>query len=890
MDLYFKPHAAQIAIIRVIFVLGAIALTGASAVNADSAQRSSDYLYLSESKSKTTPLTPAVQNVTTHPGELSSTSYRAFDGQVYTLQEHHGRYVTLLVPGEKTFSPSFTADHLQEMIDRLDLLYALYVEILHTEPRGSGPIPIAFVTQTCGVGCGLLGDRGIEITATPEVYQGIIEGLNAGHLDALLIHEMAHNFDVWSSYLHYLPDHAHAWTDLMEYFVPYRYSRDGTKTQTADELYQSPARNIWRSYVATESARWDNCVRDQACGDAGLSANHLWAMVYYRIEALNGLDALLGSFQFLKEYTRLYNPPQSALDKEGLRLLSLAVGSGANISCTMDQLNWSIPQTIRQEMFRLFGNGDALCADSDQDGFARVNGDCDDTDPDSHIHATEIAANERDDDCDGLVDEQSLIESELGNDADNFKDKTSTSLPSVIVGASADPEDSDSFSFAIPESRRTRITLCTEPGFRGWAAGLNADGSYLNSPTWYVYGSEPGCTSGTFDFMTDETGQVIMIPDQAAGSYSLTISAAPVVEPDLSAAFNIETNQLGGVSLHVHDGDGALTRLGTDQLEVWVSGIGTQMLLDFTPGMDIQLNRSTLPSLSSGGLYQARIRPRADGLPLAGFSDGQLFEFHARDTTPLTTDHRYSGAWFDPEHNGEGFIVEVLDNDRALVYWFTFLPDGRQRWLLGVGDIRDNQVTVAQMHDTQGGRFGSGFDPDEVEMRVAGSLSITFRDCTSALVNYNIDGSGGHQSTIRLSELQGHGCVDTGHAPSVDFSGSWYDPTHDGEGFVVQQLSDSEALVFWFTYDDSGNQSWFFNTGNINNNTLSFPILLQPVGGQFGRSYDPAQVTLHEWGTLSLELNCTRGRASFISNADGYSNGSQSLVALTRLQNSGCGD
>ncbi|QOC22913.1 hypothetical protein IC757_01760 [Wenzhouxiangella sp. AB-CW3] len=35
-----------------------------------------------------------------------------------------------------------------------------------------------------------------------------------------------------------------------------------------------------------------------------------------------------------------------------------------------------------------------------------------------------------------------------------------------------------------------------------------------------------------------------------------------------------------------------------------------------------------------------------------------------------------SGAWYNPDANGEGFIVEVLDNGRGVVYWFTSLVSG----------------------------------------------------------------------------------------------------------------------------------------------------------------------------------------------------------------------
>ena len=55
--------------------------------------------------------------------------------------------------------PFFTADHLEELVDRLDALYALYREILQLEPAGSGLLTVAFVPDTCGTGCGLPATR-----------------------------------------------------------------------------------------------------------------------------------------------------------------------------------------------------------------------------------------------------------------------------------------------------------------------------------------------------------------------------------------------------------------------------------------------------------------------------------------------------------------------------------------------------------------------------------------------------------------------------------------------------------------------------------------------------------------------------------------------------------
>ena len=337
--------------------------------------------------------------------KTSSTSYQAFNGNTYQLVENRGRYVNVLLPQSFEDGPFFTADHIEEMVDRLDMLYVLYTGLLHDQPAGSDLLTVAFVPQTCGLGCGLVGARGFEVLSDRRNYEAIIHELDAGRLEPVLLHEMAHNFDTHSSYLHYLPDHAHAWTDMFEYFAPFRYSRISSHGEAPDDRYNSPVSAVWKNYVTRESADWQHCVKEGACADLGLPANSLWAMLYYRVETLHGIDAILDSFEFLDNYARINAPPVTDEQKEGVRILSLAAGAGANIACYMDALKWPIQASVRMELEQSYGGGNELCNDLDGDGFSAIGGDCDDTDVLRNIAMVEIDSNGVDEDCDGLIDE-----------------------------------------------------------------------------------------------------------------------------------------------------------------------------------------------------------------------------------------------------------------------------------------------------------------------------------------------------------------------------------------------------------------------------------------------------------------------------------------------------
>ena len=314
-DLHLSRGTARSALTRVVTFTGVILLLWFTSVKAITYPAGSDYLLPSEAKGGFVISSASIESGQSSKKESSTVNYVAMDGQSYQLLENRGRYVNVLIPQSYEEGPFFTEDHIEELVDRLDILYSIYTDIIQNEPAGSWLLNIAFVPQTCGTACGLLGSRGIEIMSDKRNYEAIINELNAGRLDRLLFHEMAHNFDIYSNYLHYLPDHPHAWTDMFEYFAPFRYSRINGQGVEADDQYNSQMSSVWKEYVTEQAANWEYCVKDNSCADMGMSANNLWAMLYYRIEAIHGIDAILDSFEFLNTYASTNPPPMERVRK-----------------------------------------------------------------------------------------------------------------------------------------------------------------------------------------------------------------------------------------------------------------------------------------------------------------------------------------------------------------------------------------------------------------------------------------------------------------------------------------------------------------------------------------------------------------------------------------------
>ena len=254
MDLRLKRVAARSVAVLLLISIGNFAFLWTSPAFAYSPQTGKDYLLPGQNKGGFISLPSSLESTRPVAKTSSTSSYRAFDGSTHQLLENRGRYVNVLLPQSYDGGAFFTADHIEEMVDRLDMLYVLYTELMRGEPDGNGLLTIAFIPQTCGMGCGLVGAKGFEVLSDPLNYEAIIHELDAGRLENVLLHEMAHNFDKYSNLLHYLPDHAHAWTDMFEFFAPFRYSRVESHGQASDDLYNSPVSSVWKEYVTQENA------------------------------------------------------------------------------------------------------------------------------------------------------------------------------------------------------------------------------------------------------------------------------------------------------------------------------------------------------------------------------------------------------------------------------------------------------------------------------------------------------------------------------------------------------------------------------------------------------------------------------------------------------------
>lgn len=210
-------------------------------------------------------------------------------------------------------------------------------------------------------------------------------------------------------------------------------------------------------------------------------------------------------------------------------------------------------------------------------------------------------------------------------------------------------------------------------------------------------------------------------------------------------------------------------------------------------------------------LVRTRIAGAADALPVLGLE----------------------GVWYTPETSGQGLVLNVVPNERALLGgWFTFSEDGsnqaaQQRWYsldarypAGARRLDLNlRRASAAAFDTEGGAL----------IEEIGDAQLWLLACDQAVLRYRFErgaeaGLTGEIPLQRLGPADGV-CTQTAAGGAISpYSGSWYQPTQSGQGLLMEVLPATASRpgllsAGWFTFDPPGRaddafqQRWFFVQG-----------------------------------------------------------------------------
>ena len=255
-----------------------------------------------------------------------------------------------------------------------------------------------------------------------------------------------------------------------------------------------------------------------------------------------------------------------------------------------------------------------------------------------------------------------------------------------------------------------------------------------------------------------------------------------------------------------------------------------------------------------------------------------------------------SGVWFNADRDGEGVVMELLDNGTLNFYWYTYDTDGNQLWLLGTGVIDGDTATLDDVFRTSGPVFGEGFDTADLDVVRWGNASVRFDpDCMGAVLSY-AGPSGYGSGTLILSRLAGISGLECGAGTrkvvTRGASGLYFDPERSGEGIQVQILDvqgEQIPLLLFYSYDQAGQPIWIIATGRIEDDRMVFDESTITTGASFGADFDPASVQRSNFGSFTIDAaECDSIEFAFASATEGFPSASYTYQRLTELEGAIC--
>jgi photosystem II stability/assembly factor-like uncharacterized protein len=258
----------------------------------------------------------------------------------------------------------------------------------------------------------------------------------------------------------------------------------------------------------------------------------------------------------------------------------------------------------------------------------------------------------------------------------------------------------------------------------------------------------------------------------------------------------------------------------------------------------------------------------------------------------LTVSDDVSGLWYNSSQSGHGLQLEVLNlngTQSLLAAWFVYL-DGEPIWLIGLGDVVGNRAEINMEITSNTGFPVNDFNSNEIEHTPWGQLTFEFdSDHTAQLIwSSELPGfNNGSMSIERFTQIannQNNGAINGCH------SGSWYDPSQDGHGFMAEVLPAETGFnmtITWYTYVD-GKQLWMVGTAPVNGDTVTFQMLTGS-GSSFPTAFNSNDVAFITWGDLTFTLlSDNLARVNWHSELAGFPDGEIEVSRLTQLSGVPC--
>lgn len=143
------------------------------------------------------------------------------------------------------------------------------------------------------------------------------------------------------------------------------------------------------------------------------------------------------------------------------------------------------------------------------------------------------------------------------------------------------------------------------------------------------------------------------------------------------------------------------------------------------------------------------------------------------------------------------------------------------------------------------------------------------------------------------SELMANKAEKRGYTIDSGITGTWYNSSQSGHGFMLESLGGGNLLLAWYTFDSYGDPIFVIGLGEmISNNTVR--VNMKFVAGMVFGTFDPTNVVREDWGTVDMTfLNCNLADIVYNSTytdryGTTYGSGSFQVTRLTAIENLPC--
>ena len=220
-------------------------------------------------------------------------------------------------------------------------------------------------------------------------------------------------------------------------------------------------------------------------------------------------------------------------------------------------------------------------------------------------------------------------------------------------------------------------------------------------------------------------------------------------------------------------------------------------------------------------------------------------------TTPPPPQNYEDMWWAGQQQNGWGLTVTQHD-DALFLAWYIYDSNGNPLWIVmptGTWDATNTTYTGALYIPT--GTSFANYDTTHFAAGASvGNAAITFTSSSTGTLAYSVRGVSGTKSISRMS----FGLVDT--SPIGNYTDMWWGgTTQNGWGVVLTQQYHN-IFAAWYTYDASGQTTWFvMPDGTWSGNTYSgalYSTLGTPV---LSGTYNASALVVTQVGMLSLTFS-----------------------------------